>query len=283
MPKYELIRSIYNEIDNIPPIPNYINRIRKLIIDPKSEISAISDEVKKDAGLTANVLRVANSAWYMTKNAVDTVERAIALIGLRRLSSILLTIGAKKVMTERFNHMESIWKHSYNCAFFSQNIIKMKSKIEEEAEIAYIAGLLHDIGKLVLLSLSPDLIKRITNLSITKHISVSKIEKQAIGLNHAEIGQKIASKWKFPPILINSIGYHHNPHLPPDQEECQLMVNSVYLANILCKTTEYTPQMINEIDPQVLKYFKLDTEESFKLMYDKLMYSYQIAPEIKFI
>ncbi len=194
----EIMRAIYKEIDQLPPVPQNITHIRKLIKNPKSSISQISEVVMEDAGLSANILKVANSAWNKLRSPAERIDRAITIIGLQRLSSILLTMGAKKVLKDRFKAFETLWKHSYSCAFFAQNLMKRQTKSKGKIESAYLAGLLHDIGKFVILSLSPKLVEKMDQLSETKGISIISLEKEVLGLSHAEIGQKLALKWKFP-------------------------------------------------------------------------------------
>ena len=282
MTKQEILRKIYNELDNLPPIPENISKIRRMINDPKSDITKIGDLVKQDASLTADILRVANSAWYMSRTHIDNVERAIAMIGLRRLSSITLTIGAKKIIKDRYPAMEETWRHSYKCAFFAMNLMKLRSKHDEDIELAYVSGLLHDMGKFVLLSLSPSIIEGISVMSKAKHLSITEIEKQALGFNHAEIGQKVATRWKFPPLLTLAIGFHHDPLSAPDEDKTAHLVYTTYLANILSREQTEGEDIMAAIEPKVLKYFDMATSESFISVQDKLIEDYSIAPEIKY-
>lgn len=283
MTKQEFMRKIYTEIDNIPPMPKHISKILKIIHNPDVSISQISDIVKQDAGLAANILRIANSAWYLTREPAKTVERALSLIGLRRLSSILQTIGAKQILDERYKSFKMVWKHSYICAFYAQNIMKLKSKQEEDIELAYLSGLIHDIGKLVLLSLSSELVESITNISKSKSVSITEIEKQALGLNHAEIGEKIASKWKFPPIITLAIKHHHDPENNYTEQEIIDLIYTTYLANILAKYKTIELELLDTIHPSVLQYFNISEEEQFIDVIEKLNDDYQTALDIQFI
>ncbi|MDH4128301.1 MAG: HDOD domain-containing protein [Spirochaetota bacterium] len=280
MIKQEIMRKIYEEIDSLPPIPDNITKIRKMVNDPKSEIYMISSLVKQDATLTADILKVANSAWYISRTKVDTVERAISLIGLRRLSSITLTLGAKKILGDKYKKMEYIWRHSYQCAFYSQNLMKMRMAEEEEIEVAYICGLLHDIGKFILLSINPSLIENISKLSIAKNLSITEIEKQVLGLNHEEIGEKIFSKWKFPPALIGAIAHHHSPLLARN-ESWFILVYVVYFANLICPLKEPSVELMKKIEPTVLEALNIKSEQQFETTLKLLIDSYYTSPQIK--
>ncbi|HEO64608.1 MAG TPA: HDOD domain-containing protein [Spirochaetes bacterium] len=279
----EIMRAIYKEIDQLPPVPENITHLRKLLKNPKSSISQISDLVREDVGLSANILKVANSAWNKLRSPAETIDRAITIIGLQRLSSILLTMGAKKVLKDRFTTLKTLWKHSYACAFFAQNLMKRQTKSKEKIESAYLAGLLHDIGKFVILSLSPNLLDKIDQLSDAKGVSIISLEKEVLGLSHAEIGQKLALKWKFPAFLVTAIGLHHNPTQAPQVEEDIPMIYTTYLANVLCELKEPATECIKVIEPKVLEYFRIVEEEDFNDLLVSLIDAYQISPEIQFV
>lgn len=282
MTKSEVIRKIYNEIDNLPPIPENINKIQQLVMDPNADIMLISTFVKQDVGLTANILRTANSPWYMPVTRVNSIERAIALIGLRRLYSIILAIGAKKIIGDRYGSIKDAWKHSYKCAFYAQNLMKSKKAPVEEIEIAYIAGLLHDMGKIVFLSLSRSLLNKITSLSEEKHVSVYEIEKSAFGLSHSEIGGKIAGRWKFPQALVDAIAFHHSPELTSKNNEG--MVFTVYLANILCQQEEeYQEESFKKLYPAALEYYNILSERQLNIFLKNLRESYNLTTDIRFL
>lgn len=277
MTKHEILTKIFDEIDNIPPITDNINKIKELIHDPNSTIVKISKYIKRDPGLTADILRIANSAWYMTRNRVELIENAVNIIGLRELESIIISIGAKKVLKERYSEMEEIWDHSYQCAFYTQCLMKMKG-MSDELEVAYVIGLLHDIGKLVLLSLTPKLMERITELSQIKNVSISEIEKLAIGLNHGEIGEKIAKKWNFPEKVSVAIGNHHTPMLAKPEFEATTF--TVYLANFLCHNSEFDPSLIYQIDSHVLSFFNITSSNQLEKIINTLTEFYKSEAEV---
>jgi len=275
MTKQAMMQKIYKEIDNLPPIPENINKIRAMIEDPDSNISEISLLIKYDPSLTADLLRISNSAWYMSRTRVGTIDRAISTIGLRQLKSILLTIGAKKALSDRYEALEEIWEHSYQCAFYSQYLMKMKN-LRGELENAYITGLLHDIGKLVILTLTPKLVEQMTALSEAKSVSIAQIESLAIGLNHAEIGEKIAAKWHFPSKLAVAIGHHHFPKTVKD--EWIPLVYATYLANYLCHY-DPTSSTVEQIDPKVLEFFEIKNSNQLEVVLNTLTQFYASVGE----
>ncbi len=259
--KQELIKAILNEIDSLPPISENIKTIRTLINDPKSNVHTISEPIKRDPSLAAEVLKLANSPSYMAKAQIDSIDKAVSLIGLRQLSSILLSIDVKKILEDSFEDIEEIWSHSYKCAFYAQFLMKMTA-FAAEVDSAYTAGLLHDIGKIILLTITPDLIHRISALGSVKSFSIPDMEKIAIGLDHAEAGERLALKWGFPPKLTSAIGNHHSPILAT--KDSVPLVYSVYLANILCRTTEFSVELSMNIEQKVLNFFSINSEKKLE-------------------
>ncbi len=280
MTKQEIHKQILKEIDSIPPIPENINTIKALIKNPNASIEKISFYVKLDPALTADLIKIANSAWYMTRTKVGTAERAITTIGLRQFETVLLSLAAKKVLSERYQFAEQIWEHSYKCAFYAQQLAKMIS-LTVELENAYTAGLLHDIGKLVLLTLDSNMVERIVTLSEKKNIPIHEIEKLAIGLSHADIGELIASNWNFPSHLAVAIGHHHDPKLV--KEEWQTLTYITYLANILSQDDEASPDLFNKIDKKVLDFFNIDSDKKLEITMRTLYEFYKsVADALKF-
>lgn len=262
MTKFEIINAIEREVDNLPPIPQNIITIRELIHDPNSSITHIADLVKTDPSLTANLLRIANSAWYAVISRIDNVRRAITTIGLKQLGNLLLTIGAKKVMTDRYESMEEIWETSHRCAFYSQSLMKMRSKSADDLESAYTAGLLHNIGKIILLTLSPDLMDKIGQLSEKKNIDEHTVERLALGVTTAEIGGKITERWNFPRHITKTILNQDTPKL--SDEDYQLLTFTIYLAKNLISHKTSEEDLLEKIEPKVAEFYEIDSEEKIK-------------------
>ena len=202
-----------------------------------AEISSIQDVaelVEKDQSLTAKVLTVANSALYGRPKAVSTVKDAIVTLGFNKLKSIVLSISLMDTLAFLENSnldIKEFWRHSLSCAVLSQDISE-KLGFDFSDEV-FVAGLLHDVGKLILDVQVPEKFGAALELSIKERIDSSEAERRIIGVGHGLVGKWIMEKWRFPDHLIGVAWLHHTP---PDLDTKkngreQLMISLVALAD----------------------------------------------------
>ncbi len=252
-----LTDTIVQEINALPQFPENLIQLQKLIKDPDSEINDIARQVSTDPALTADLLKLVNSALYMLPKKVDHISDAVKLVGMKGLENLLLKHGTQKILKQKYAEMKKLWSHSHKVAFYAYNLSKTFRKKKDVWDDAYVGGILHDLGKIVINSLHPDLLFKIQKYCLEKDIPVGLIEDFSVGLNHAEIGSRIATKWNFPEQLVNAIHFHHMP-LECDKEYKDV-VYIVYLANILCS---YELKMIDydQFESKVLRYIGITSE-----------------------
>ena len=176
-----------------------------------------------------------------------------------------------KVIDSRYKKFESIWKDSYKRAYYSQKIA-MQLKRTKISEFAYLAGLLADIGKIVLLSINPEQLKKLKEIAGNKAIEdPTLLEEISLGVSHSTIGALICEKWHFNESLIQAIEYHHRPHMAPEQ--IIKLVYIVYLADVYVDI-ENRKCRYEIVDEDVLDYFDLKTKESFEMLHKILKETY---------
>jgi putative nucleotidyltransferase with HDIG domain len=168
--------------------------------------------------------------------------------------------------------MRSLWQHSYRCAFYAYFLAKGFKRRKEILDDVYVGGILHDLGQIVIASLHPDLLERITRVCKDKGIPSGMLENFTVGLNHAEVGALIARKWNFPEQLVNAIRYHHEPSQSPAQGRD--IVYSVYLANAICDM-ERERMGFDQIQSPVLKDFGIETEDQLNKIQEKLARAFE--------
>jgi len=225
-------KQILEEINGIPTFPENIITLMQMCSDHDADIDKIAQTIKLDVSVTSDVIKLANSAGFITGQRVDDINRAVMKIGLKNLNYILLASNARKIMESRYNKFEEVWEHCNRVAFYSRQIA-LKFKLSAAgADNAYIAGLLHDLGQVILLAVDMDSVRKIAEIVHDRDIITSTImEELSIGISHAEIGHMVAEKWNFPELLGQIIRYHHSPLNFP--EEFRDIGFCVYLANMI--------------------------------------------------
>jgi putative nucleotidyltransferase with HDIG domain len=229
--------TIVDNVNSLPQFPENILMVQKLINDPKSDMADIARQISMDPALTADLLKIVNSAQYMLAKKVDSISEAVKMVGIRGIKNLLYSYGTQKVLGDETLDKKILWEHSYKTAFYAYNLIKnFKKDFKKDNNLlddVYVGGILHDMGKIVFSNVHQDLLAKIKNFCAEKNMASSIFEDLAAGLNHAEIGALIAEKWNFPEGLVAAIRFHHDPASAP--QEARDLVNTVYLANMFCE------------------------------------------------
>ncbi len=253
-----LTQLLVREIETLPQFPENIVTLQRLLADPNHEISDIAREISVDPSMTADLLKLVNSAQFMLPKRVDNIVEAVKLVGTKGVRNLLYSYGTQKVLGEKYSEMRSMWTHAYRAAFYAYILAKSFKRKKELLDDVYVGGILHDLGQIVIASMHPELLDRITRVCRDKGIPAKLLEDFSIGLNHAEVGALIARKWNFPEQLISAIRYHHEPLRAPAAHRD--IVYSVYLANVICDM-ERERIGFDQIQASVLKDFGIETEE----------------------
>lgn len=265
-----IIDEIVNGIESIPQFPENIQKLQKLMDSEDSSMMEMAKQISVDPAMTADILKLVNSAQFMLPNKVENVVSAVSLIGLRGLRNLLLRYGAEKTL--QFEGSRELWSHSHLVAFAAYSLASAKKLPKAHIEDAYMGGILHDIGKVVFANVSPELMNRFQVLSGEKNIERRLIEDVFAGLNHAKVGARIAEKWNFPENLVVAIEFHHDPEKCPD--EMKGVAYSVCLANLI---SHYNEKLIvfDQIDQSILSFFNIRNEEQFNHVVDTIVKKFE--------
>jgi putative nucleotidyltransferase with HDIG domain len=273
----EIQSKVLDEVEELPTFPENVIKLQELIRLPDISIRALADRIILDPSLATSVLKLSNSAGFITRNRIETIDDAIKIIGLRNLNAILIAASARSIMEQKYSAFKEIWKHSGLVAFYARQIA-MRYNLPKISDNVFLAGMLHDLGKIVLLSTSSKLSNWIAEVTRNREIrTTTVIEEVSIGISHSSIGALIARKWKLPEYLIEAIGNHHSPLNA--KEEFKDIVYITYLANQLCgiETKKYDFHYFEE---QVINRYKLNDEEKFKEFHEKLKVRYDKQDEL---
>ena len=261
-----LSQAIVDQITSLPQFPENIVMIQKLINDPKSEMADIARQISMDPAMTADLLKVVNSAQFMLSKKVDSISEAVKMVGIRGIKNILYSYGTQKILGDDTTDKRILWDHSYKTAFYAYNLAKNFRKDRNLLDDVFVGGILHDMGKIIFANVHPDLLNKIKTFCVEKGIPASTFEDLSAGLNHAEIGALIAQKWNFPDNLVSAIRLHHDPNVAP--AEFKDLVETVYLANMLCEYEAGTVTF-DQIDKKPLASFGISNEKQLEVLLEK--------------
>lgn len=208
--RVERWKPILEKLSDIPTLPVVATRVTELINDPNSSSADIADVLKKDQVLTAKVLKLINSPYYGIPGEVTDVKRALAYLGFNTLAQLVLSISVVGAFegshATRFS-MQEFWKHALGTAVASEIIAKKISYPKPEE--CFTCGLLHDIGKIVLLKIAPEEFLGILQLAEKEKISFYEAERRLEVPNHGYLGEYIANQWRLPMVIRMAVRYHH--------------------------------------------------------------------------
>ncbi len=261
-----LSRAIVDQVTTLPQFPENIVIIQKLINDPKSEMSDIARQISMDPAMTADLLKIVNSAQFMLAKKVDSISEAVKMVGIRGIKNLLYSYGTQKILGDDTADKKALWEHSYKTAFYAYNLAKNFRKDRNLLDDVYVGGILHDMGKIIFANVHPDLLNKIRNFCSEKEIPSATFEDLSAGMNHAEIGALIAEKWNFPENLVSAIRLHHDPTVASSEHKD--LVETVYLANMLCEF-EARNITFDQLEKKVLNTFGINSAAQIESLIDR--------------
>ena len=270
-----LSKEIVAEIDELPQFPDNIVYLQKLISDPESQITDIARQISMDPSLTADLLKVVNSAQFTLPKKVDNIIEAVKIAGLRLLKNLLYSYSTQMLLDKG---QKWLWDHSYKAALYAYYLARTFKKKRQILDDVYVAGILHDMGKIIFSTVHPHLLDKINRFAKNRNIDRDLMEDLSAGLNHAEIGALIADKWNFPDVLIAAIRHHHEPFNAP--AEFRDVVYCVYLANALCDIEAGT-LVFEQMDEPALKSFGITAEVQLQKIHERLKIAYSREQETR--
>ena len=264
----EKAEKIKEKVKDIPSLPEIVNKVIELVQNPNSSASQLAKLIANDAGLTARVLRLVNSAYYGFPRQISSIQHSIAILGFTTIRGLVLSSSIFKVFAPKDNQAKmldykKLWKHSLLCAIISKHINRIL-KIQDNENL-FSSSILHDMGKIILDQYDHgNYIMALTDCSDSDLVGNLAHEKRYCGLNHCEVGHLIAEHWNLPEAIGETIRYHHAPQ--EASLEYQKMIAIVGLANIFAHITEkqipLEPDYFKNIDINILN---LDVSRIFDM------------------
>ncbi|MCF8024806.1 MAG: HDOD domain-containing protein [Desulfobacteraceae bacterium] len=208
----ELIQKILESARALPPMPQVIARANRVLSDEKAGFSDIAQVFEADQAMAARVLRLANSAYYGVRVPVNSVQQASALLGFKTLFEMIVVVSSSKMMGKQLSGYGigagEAWKHSLFTALAARTITE--ENYPDLADDAFITGLLHDAGMLIL---DPYIAKEKKRLEkyLENGKTIEQAETEIFGFNHAQLGSEYLKEWKLSASQAHAIGFHHYP------------------------------------------------------------------------
>jgi putative nucleotidyltransferase with HDIG domain len=232
-----MIKRILQSIQHVPAFPLTIQKVTDLLRDENFSVQAVTDVIRYDQAITANILRMSNSAYFGTRHRIGTLKEAVLYLGKENIILAVQISGVsryyRKAAAGYCSQANDLWRHSVSVALMSQ--ILSRRIYQQEEPVLYTGALLHDIGKVILGEYVRESIDQIRNLVDHKECSFLEAEEELFGINHAAIGGKVAEQWNFPEEIRIAIAYHHRPDLVGDAEVTFPWI--VNLADQICLMT----------------------------------------------
>lgn len=205
---------IVTNVLKVAALPAVTVKFSEAIRDPLTSNQDLENIVSEDSALAAKVLMIANSALFNFPSKIDTIANAITIIGHKQLSEIILScsiVGMFKDIPQGVIDMDLFWRHSIAVATAAR--ILASSRREQNIEKFFTAGLLHDIGKLIIFVEAPKDAVEVLKQCDEKNELMYKVEKDVLGFDHAKLGAMLLKKWKLPEEVVSAVYYHHMPSI----------------------------------------------------------------------
>jgi putative nucleotidyltransferase with HDIG domain len=260
------IISRVKSIEGLPSFPSTHAEILKLAKSDDASSDDIADKLQLDPGLLATMFKLVNSSAYGFNKQVKDLSLAVTLLGLEEIANLVL---AAQVFDKLGNYddgagldLKEFWRHSVGTAFVARAVAR---KLNTEVESAFLAGMMHDLGKIILDRYFGDYYKAVFDVIGGEDITILQAEKEILGVTHAAVGGQLAEEWKFPKNYLNAIAYHHDVRTAP---RYQRLVCIIHLADVICRRLEYGNGGDNQKpdpDDSALDRFSLG-ERGFKIL-----------------
>lgn len=235
----ERLRQKLAGISNLPTPPLVFSQIQKLISAPDSSVNEIAAVLSEDAAMSAKVLRLSNSAFYAIRGEITSIRQAVMVLGLEAIRSLVLSSSVfdmfrKQALDQEFQ--ENYWRHSLATALACRLIVRFhRSARGLDAELAFSAGLLHDIGKLIICCFFPKDYGQIREYKQRLNSSDYQAETAILGYTHSLVGKLLTEMWRLPATIVSAIEHHHSPN--NEVQEHTNYARIVHIANYLAHRT----------------------------------------------
>lgn len=238
------LRELLVKVKELPALPDLYLRVMAELRKPNASLASIGQIIERDVAMSAKVLRLVNSAYFGLPQQVSSPALAVNLLGIESIRSMILLFNVFaqfdriRAMVPNFN-LDALQQHSFAVGSYARTIARYERLPQSSVDSYFMAGLFHDIGKLVLLANMPQQYNEVMKIVLTKRVRLMAAEQQVFGATHAEVGAYLLALWGIPDPVIEAAAFHHTPRRAMQQGVNEMTV--VHVANTLQHlTTEPT-------------------------------------------
>ncbi|MCU7553915.1 HDOD domain-containing protein [Alteromonas sp. ASW11-19] len=210
-------------------LPDSVTRLKECMDDDAASIDDVADVIAFDPSLTAQLLRVANSALYRFPNKIDTISKALQVIGTRSAYDLALAYGVTQAFSEvdsKVIDLDKFWEQSVSCGLLAKYFAE-RERIRE-SERLFVAGLLHNVGELVVVATKPDEARRC--MAFNARVTPKELQEAILGFSYAELSAALIREWGIPETIYKPVGEIHNTDQPAYDKEVQIVQLAYVLA-----------------------------------------------------
>ncbi|MGA2244494.1 MAG: HDOD domain-containing protein [Verrucomicrobiota bacterium] len=222
-----MVQAVPRSLGSYGPV---LDEIEEALKSTQCNLSTIGDAIQKDPDLTARLLRLANSPFFGFANRLSTVAEAVSLLGIQQIQDMIVASSVLeqfKGVPDEFVNKDSFWRHSLAVGIAAR-LLAMERRLPKPDKF-FVAGLLHDVGRLVLLSQAAEWAQAVFELYQRERILLRDAEKRILGFDHQQIAGELLQSWSYPPVLVQAVAFHH----APGQSAAKLEAGVVHIADHL--------------------------------------------------
>ncbi len=266
---------IGKEDEIIFSLPKIYFELQEALNNPEKTFQDLGEIISFDPALSARLLKIVNSSFYGFPSDIETISHAISIIGMDQLTDLALATMVvyqfRGIPNNLFN-MEKFWRHSMACGVVARSIAEFRG--EKNTERYYLAGILHDIGRLVVFKKEPALARDTFYRSREQRENIYLSEQKLMEFDHADVGRELLKAWKLPPRLVEAVSCHHQPQNATEfPVDAAIVHTSDYIVHILQagSDAEFSDPQLH---PNSWEIIGLNTDD-FEFMKDKMFRQYQ--------
>lgn len=272
-PGDDLAKSLSNDTSVLVSPPEVYLRINDMLADDTASADDFAKVIMHDPALAARMLKLVNSSYYGLPSKVDTISRALTIVGMHELTNLVYSICAIKSfskMSSDITNMNTFWRHGVYCGIAARELAKEAKCINPER--LFVAGLLHDLGTLAINRKYPDVAQKLIESSAGSEQNLATQERQEFGFDHAQLGALMLENWNLPDATCQAIRFHHDLACA---EKAQFEAAIINLADGLanCSGTGCFSEIIaadNVISGQLLNSLQIDTDYDFEKLIESV-------------